>query len=130
VTGHVLLAGAGVIVACWQVLPTGGEPAVLRQALGAALPNAPPKEGQMVREPAILHTTVARLLSPLKSPSGEILEPNAAQLAQAAERMTAELCGTKATFDAMWFVEEKDLLALALRGEYVVYNCPFQCNSL
>ncbi len=117
-------------MATWQVLPGGGEPAVLRQALAAALPGAPPKEGQMVREPAILHTTVARLLAPLKSPGGQALEPDAAQLAGAAARLTAELCGLRTRFDTLWFVEEKDTLALALRGSYDVRPCPFECRTL
>ena len=33
-------------------------------ALLQALPKAPPKEGQMVKEPTMLHTTIARLLQP------------------------------------------------------------------
>lgn len=57
-------AYAGVVVACWQVLPEGGEPALLRAALSKALPDAPPKDAQMVKEPAMLHTTLARLLQP------------------------------------------------------------------
>jgi hypothetical protein len=121
---------AGVVVATWQVLASGGEPAVLRQALGAALPNAPPKEGQMVTQPAILHTTVARLLAPLKSPGGAVVEADGRQLEQAAGRMTTELCGLRTKFDALWFVEEKDTLALALRGSYDVHPCPLQCGSL
>lgn len=44
-----------------QVLPDGGEPAELREALRQALPHAPKQ--QMVHEPAILHTTIARVLA-------------------------------------------------------------------
>lgn len=43
---------------------TGGEPVLLRRALGEALPNAPGPEAQMVKESAMLHTTLARLLLP------------------------------------------------------------------
>ncbi|KAG2493462.1 hypothetical protein HYH03_008279 [Edaphochlamys debaryana] len=64
VLDRVVITPTGVVVACWQVLPGGGEPALLRAALGEALPNAPPKEAQMVKEPAMLHTTIARLLQP------------------------------------------------------------------
>ncbi len=55
---------SGVIVACWQTLPSGTEPAELRAALAEALPLSPKKEGQMVKEPSMLHTTIARLLRP------------------------------------------------------------------
>ncbi|KAG2453742.1 hypothetical protein HYH02_001953 [Chlamydomonas schloesseri] len=64
VLDKVVVTTTGVVVACWQVLPIGGEPALLRAALGVALPNAPPREAQMVKEPAMLHTTIARLLRP------------------------------------------------------------------
>lgn len=47
-----------------QVLPGSGEPAALRQALRTALPHAPPPQDQAVTQPAMLHTTVARLLAP------------------------------------------------------------------
>ena len=59
------------MVACWQVLAGGSEPAELRSALGLALPRAPGIEGQMVKEPAMLHTTIARLLLPPAGTTGE-----------------------------------------------------------
>jgi hypothetical protein len=51
-----------------QVLPGSTEPAVLREALRASLPQAPPAEQQPVRFPAMLHTTVGRLLAPPRRP--------------------------------------------------------------
>lgn len=42
----------------------GSEPVQLREALQRALPRSPPHDAQMVKEPAILHTTIARLLLP------------------------------------------------------------------
>jgi len=59
---RVVVSSAGVVMAAWQVM-AGPEPASIRAALLAALPNAPPPGQQTVREPDILHTTLARLLA-------------------------------------------------------------------
>lgn len=40
----------------------GTEPLEVRRRLAAVLPNAPPPDQQTVQEPAILHTTLARLV--------------------------------------------------------------------
>lgn len=58
----------------------GSEPAELRRRLAAALPRAPGPEGQMVKEPTILHTTLARLLSPLQPVAGAHMWRQAATL--------------------------------------------------
>jgi len=50
--------------ACLQVLPGSGEPADLRAAIAAALPQAPKPEQQVIKDGAILHMTLARLLAP------------------------------------------------------------------
>ena len=40
-----------------------------------------------------------------------------------------ELCGTLAMdVDRYWFVEERDLLALALRGNFTAESLPLLCN--
>ena len=210
-------------MACWQVLPIGGEPALLRAALGVALPNAPPREAQMVKEPAMLHTTIARLLRPpaAASASGgsgskqgagthsivggvarssseglggrELRGVKAGQAGGAAEAgggggtggdavgrtgrrhllvdegatdglgggssirvettksqsggskdvaaiedevvvaavdlLSATLCGLRAQFGEVWFIEEQDLLALALNGRYVRHLAPLTCPA-
>jgi hypothetical protein len=51
-----------------QVLPGSTEPAVLRDALHASLPQAPPADQQPVQFPAMLYTTVGRVLSPPRKP--------------------------------------------------------------
>ncbi len=200
------------VVACWQVLPTGGEPALLREALGRALPNAPPREAQMVKEPAMLHTTIARLLQPpaelaeaasaldkqgangsTSSSSGgsgagggvgvdegagggrelraEGLEAGGSQrrllgdtgggegggaggkgtgprvgravvavgegqgpldaevVVAAVDALSGMLCGLRAQFGEVWFIEEQDLLALALDGRYVKHLAPLRCPA-
>lgn len=199
---------AGVVVACWQVLPTGGEPALLREALGRALPNAPPREAQMVKEPAMLHTTIARLLQPpaelaeaasaldeqagssssgssgsragggigvgegggreLRADGldggggkrrllgdtgggegggaggkgagprvgravvavGDGQGPLDAEVVVAAvDALSGMLCGLRAQFGEVWFIEEQDLLALALDGRYVKHLAPLRCPA-
>ncbi|GBG00104.1 hypothetical protein Rsub_12845 [Raphidocelis subcapitata] len=136
---RVAATAGGVLVACWQVLPGSGEPEDIRASLRHALPHAPPPAQQAVREPAMLHTTVARLLSPARRPAaarrrgrgGEEVgaEALAGELARAAEALTSELCGLEAFFDEMWFVEERDLLALALGGSYVKRASLMRCRG-
>jgi hypothetical protein len=46
------------------VLPGSGEPADLRAAIATALPNAPKREHQVIKDSGILHMTLARLLAP------------------------------------------------------------------
>ncbi|KAG1672424.1 hypothetical protein FOA52_013210 [Chlamydomonas sp. UWO 241] len=121
---RVVITNTGVIVACWQVLPTGTEPADLRASLAEALPNSPPKEGQMVKEASMLHTTVARLLQPPES-LDEVVD--VALVAQAVRDLSRQLCGLTAVFDEVWFVEEQDLLALALEGRYIKHAAPLSC---
>jgi hypothetical protein len=66
-----------------------------------------------VQTPALLHTTVARLLSPARRPprraaagpgAGAEVPPArlAAELGRAAEALTRQLCGLAATFDELW----------------------------
>ncbi|EFJ51029.1 hypothetical protein VOLCADRAFT_88255 [Volvox carteri f. nagariensis] len=215
VLDRVVITSTGVVVACWQVLPEGGEPALLRAALGAALPNAPPREAQMVKEPAMLHTTVARLLKPpprfasaspgsitavitdttttttttsstqhlevasivgsgrelrsltsigdsgagsggdsgggggggsgsgrrlfaaegletTSSSSGgsyNVTELRSEAVVAAVDALSATLCGLRAQFGEVWFIEEQDLLALALNGRYVRHVAPLTCPS-
>lgn len=136
------LRPAGVVVACWQALPGGSEPADLRAAVGRALIHAPGIDGQMVKEPAMLHTTVARLLQPPSSTTGgggagqaarrgsaaaAVLEIDTAAVVAAVQGMTDSLCGLQTMFREVWFVEEQDLLALALNGRYRKHLAPMTC---
>jgi hypothetical protein len=85
---------------------TGGEPVTLRKALAAALPNAPPTSAQMVKEPAMLHTTLARLLQPpaagaaQQQSGGEALPPSidSQKVIEAVERISQKLCGLTSEF--------------------------------
>jgi hypothetical protein len=94
-----------------------GEPEELRARLRAALPRAPPPGAQAVRDPSVLHTTIARLLAPPRRPSargsggGGLGRPGAEvaaavlgpEVARAAAEMTQELCGLSAVFDELWW---------------------------
>ena len=78
----------------------------------------------MVKEPAILHTTIARLLEP-----GLGQSINTDEFTRQVSELSRQLCGTRATFSEVWYVEELDLLALALRGRYVQHNAPLRCSA-
>jgi|APGre2960657444_1045066.scaffolds.fasta_scaffold00198_1 predicted Rdx family selenoprotein len=113
---RVVVTPGGVIMACWNVAQ-GGQPQELRGALRAALPRAPMR--QLVSEPLILHSTLARVL---RTPPGGV-----AILQPAITALSAQLCGLEVLFDVAWFVEELDALALALRGEYRARAMPLAC---
>lgn len=51
----------------------------------------------------------------------------AGPIVDAVDRLSRELCGLRATFGEVWFVEEQDLLALALNGRYVRHVAPLAC---
>ena len=124
---RVIVAPSGAVLALWNVVG-GAEPADLRAALRAALPDSPRQ--QIVKDRAILHTTVARLLRPPLGPMGATVRDGGAGAARkAAAAMTASLCGTEATLPVAWFVREFDKLALALGGEYEPETMPFACEA-
>jgi hypothetical protein len=102
---------------------------VVRGALANALPNAPRPEVQAVREPSILHTTVARLLKPpFQKQVGRKVELSGPTLLKAAvDAMTAKLCGLETELTELWYIQEDDLLALALNGHYRKQRLPLRC---
>lgn len=53
----------------------------------------------------------------------------AKELVQVAATLTAELCGLTATAETLWYVEEQDLLALALQGRMVRRTAPLACPA-
>eukprot|EP00879_Flechtneria_rotunda_P021896 GHRR01023091.1.p1 GENE.GHRR01023091.1~~GHRR01023091.1.p1 ORF type:complete len:367 (+),score=82.02 GHRR01023091.1:3052-4152(+) len=136
VLDRVVVSASGAVVACWQVLPGSGEPAILRDRLRAALPRAPPLDKQVIQELAILHTTVGRVLAPTKRPMREMqdgqsqvwnLQALASALGEAVSNVSDELCGLVAAFDEAWYVEESDILALALGGTFVKHPGKLKC---
>jgi hypothetical protein len=121
---RIILTSSGVVVACWQVLPEGSEPSDIRQELSKVLPNSPGTAGQTVTEPAMLHVTIARLLQPPEE-LGTVVDEEAA--VKAVFNLSEMLCGLKAEFDTLWFIEEQDLLALALRGRFIKHEAKLTC---
>ena len=115
---RIAVTPGGVVIACWNVA-AGGQPAEARAALRGALPRAPAH--QLVSEPHILHSTLARILR-VKPGDGATLE-------QAAAAMSDALCGAEVVFDVAWYVEEYDALALALRGAYKERALPMRCRT-
>ncbi len=45
----------------------------------------------------------------------------------AVEALSGALCGLQALFSEVWFIEEQDLLALALNGRYLRHVAPLMC---
>ncbi|KAJ0988329.1 hypothetical protein J5N97_006685 [Dioscorea zingiberensis] len=114
VLDRVVLTSTGVLLGCWQVL-SGTDPMTIRKKLKDALPRAPEKQ---LYDPLILHTSFARLLGPPKVPAEETGNPfNQVQFFhELVGRINSKIHGFKASVSELWFVEEYDVLALALNG--------------
>ncbi|XP_021896564.1 uncharacterized protein LOC110813622 [Carica papaya] len=122
---RVILTSTGVLLGCWQV-KSGTDPITIRAKLRAALPHAPEKQ---LYDPAILHTSFARLLGP---PRPSAMEPSKSsdQLLLFHELVTQlnnQISGFKAVVSELWYVEEYHLLALALDGKMKVRRFQLGC---
>lgn len=124
---RVVFTSTGVLLGCWQVL-NGTDPATIRQELKKLLPRAPKRQ---LYAPEILHTSLARLIGPLDSPNKVNMGKEEAVpfLKDLVRRLNEELCNFQATVRELWFVEELDILALALKGRMTVKRLPLQCLS-
>ena len=111
---RVVATPSGSVVALWN-LAGGSEPSAFRDALRAALPNAP--AAQTVSDEHTMHTTLARLLRPPPGAGGDAAAATAAAAA-IARQLTERLCGVEVTLPIAWFVQERDKLALALGGAH------------
>ncbi|KAI3985873.1 hypothetical protein MKX01_026659 [Papaver californicum] len=144
VLDRVVLTSTGVLLGCWQVSSTyfqfatfvhliyalfkalghiveisystktpvtsGTDPVYIRERLRNVLPNAPEKQ---LYDPAMLHTSFARLLGHPKL-SVEELHKQLNQL-QFFHELVMHLNNKIRGFE-LWYVEEFDMLALALNG--------------
>lgn len=119
---RVVLTSTGVLLGCWQVL-NGTDPAVIRKELQEALPRAPVK--QLYNE-VMLHTSFARLLGPPVEANPESLH---AVLGHLVSKLNTELHGYKAVIKEMWYVEEMDVLALALKGRIRCKRFFLRCDQ-
>ncbi|KAJ9568107.1 hypothetical protein OSB04_004073 [Centaurea solstitialis] len=106
---------------------SGTDPVIIRSKLRNALPRAP---GKQLYEPAILHTSLARILG---HPNNTSEEPSPASELQYFHELVAHLNnrirGTKATISELWYVEEYDVLALALDGSTKIRRFQFGCSE-
>ncbi|KAK7281730.1 hypothetical protein RIF29_09972 [Crotalaria pallida] len=114
VLDRVVLTSTGVLLGCWQVI-SGTDPITVRAKLKDALPHAPEKQ---LYDAAILHTSFARLLGPPRASPMELHEtPDHVQFFhELVNRLNSQIRGFKAVVSELWYVEEYDVLALALNG--------------
>ncbi|CAN4086361.1 unnamed protein product [Withania somnifera] len=124
---RVVLTSTGVLVGCWQV-DSGTDPVTIRQKLRNALPHAPAKQ---LYDAVMLHTSFARLLG---HPSNFPEEANKVSelqfLHELVNRLNNKIRGTKATVSELWYVEEYDVLALALNGRIKARNFQLGCSKI
>lgn len=123
---RVVLAPSGVLLGCWQV-SKGTDPSALRKELRKALPRSPATQ---VYNPAIFYTSFARLLSPpLTTRKDQTSEAVLEILKELVVELNLKLC-SKATVQELWYVEELDILALALKGRTRIRRFRLQLESL
>ncbi|CAK9330131.1 unnamed protein product [Citrullus colocynthis] len=126
VLDRVILSSTGVLLGCWQVI-SGTDPVTIRAKLRAALPHAPEKQ---LYDAAILHTSFARLLGHPKV--SETLHRSFDELQlfhELVARLDKQIRGFEAVVSELWYVEEYDVLALALNGRMKVRKFPLGCSS-
>ncbi|XP_031269020.1 uncharacterized protein LOC116127498 [Pistacia vera] len=127
VLDRVVLTSTGVLLGCWQVI-SGADPVTVRAKLRTALPHAPEKQ---LYDAAILHTSFARLLGHPTASSMEH-QNTSDQLKffhELVARLNSEIRGFEAKVSELWYVEEYDLLALALDGRMKVRRFPLGCSK-
>ncbi|XP_022931009.1 uncharacterized protein LOC111437325 isoform X2 [Cucurbita moschata] len=126
VLDRVVLTSTGVLLGCWQVI-SGTDPVTIRAKLRAALPHAPEKQ---LYDPAILHTSFARLLGHPKLPGSLHSSSDELQLFhELVARLNKQLHGFEAMVSELWYVEEYDVLALALNGRMKIHKFQLGCSS-
>ncbi|KAK9925991.1 hypothetical protein M0R45_023247 [Rubus argutus] len=126
VLDRVVLTSTGVLLGCWQVI-SGSDPVTVRAKLRTALPRAPEKQ---LYDAAILHSSFARLLGDPKA-SSMVLSKTSDQIHffhELVDRINKELQGFEALVTELWYVEEFDVLALALNGRMKVRKFQLGCS--
>lgn len=125
VLDRVLLTSTGVLLGCWKV-NSGDDPITIRSKLRSVLPRAPEKQ---LYDAAILHTSLARLLGPPISPTEAGSGDHLQVLHELVTKLNNQIRGFKALVSELWYVEEFDLLALALGGRMKVRSFPLGCSK-
>ncbi|XP_068308919.1 uncharacterized protein [Pyrus communis] len=137
VLDRVVLTSTGVLLGCWQVI-SGSDPITIRAKLRTALPRAPEKQLHLLicsrcllqYDAAILHTSFARLLGHPKA-SSKVLSNTSDQIhffQELVHRLNNELQGYEAVVSELWYVEEFDVLALALNGRMKARRFQLGCS--
>lgn len=127
VLDRVILTSTGVLLGCWQVT-LGTDPLAIRAKLRNALPHAPKNQ---LYDPVMLHTSFARLLGHPKNPAEGLKEPSD-QLdffRKLVSQINNKIRGFQATVSEIWFVEEYDVLALALNGRMKARRFHLDCTG-
>lgn len=126
VLDRVVLTSTGVLLGCWQVI-SGSDPITIRSRLKNALPRAPEKQ---LYDAAILHTTFARLLGPPRTSSTELLKTsNELQFFhELVNQLNSQFQGFEAVVSELWYVEEYNVLALALNGRMTIRKFKLGCS--
>ncbi|KAK1289322.1 hypothetical protein QJS10_CPB18g01351 [Acorus calamus] len=127
VLDRVIFTPTGVLLGCWQVI-SGTDPLIIRAKLRDALPHAPQKQ---FYDPVMLHTSFARLLGHPNIPPEEMQKPisEVQFFHDLVTRLNSMIRGSEATVSELWFVEELDVLALALNGRIKVHRFRLGCST-
>ncbi|TKW08759.2 hypothetical protein SEVIR_6G044900v4 [Setaria viridis] len=126
VLDRVVLTSTGVLLGLWQV-ESGTDPAEIRSRLREALPRAPQKQ---LYDSVLLHTSFARILGHPKLPQ----EQSASSFDHTkffhglVAQVNEKIRGFQARVSELWYVEEYDVLALALNGKMKVRRLHLDCN--
>ncbi|KAK9684562.1 hypothetical protein RND81_10G218500 [Saponaria officinalis] len=125
---RVILTSTGVLLGCWQV-SSGSDPTTIRAKLRSVLPRAPEKQ---LYDAAILHTSFARLLGPPRVLNKELYKTSddVQMFHELVARLNNEIRGFQAAVTELWYVEELDVLALALNGRMKVRRLQLSCSQV
>ncbi|WVZ20833.1 hypothetical protein V8G54_008155 [Vigna mungo] len=120
VLDRVVLTSTGVV--------SGTDPVIIRSMLKNALPRAPEKQ---LYDAEILHTSFARLLGPptVPSPTEQLNTSDDIHFFhELVNRLNSQIRGFQAVVSELWYVEEYDVLALALNGRMNPRKFKFGCS--
>lgn len=126
VLDRVVLTSTGVLLGLWQV-ESGTDPAEIRSRLREALPRAPQKQ---LYDPVLLHTSFARILGHPKLPDEQSASSfdHVKFFHELVVQVNEKIRGFQAMISELWYVEEYDVLALALNGKMKVRRLHLDCN--
>ncbi|KAL6840809.1 hypothetical protein ACP4OV_029335 [Aristida adscensionis] len=127
VLDQVVLTSTGVLLGLWQV-KSGTDPAEIRSRLREALPHAPQKQ---LYDPVLLHTSFARILGHPKLPQEQSKSSfdYVKFFHELVTKVNERIHGFQATISELWYVEEYDVLALALNGRMKVRRLHLVCHE-